>query len=139
MTHQSTVPSELHSQAISESWKLSAFTLSRFNKLLLIKMISALVVSGCAFFGYITGGSLLVTGLLMPFASDHTGLWVQGGRLVSSTLLAAPAHQVMSWQVAVAVAIVGGSAFLVLTTMLIRLALRYSKSWQKRLYPLGVV
>ena len=85
-------------------------------------------------FGYLTGGSLVLSALLKPIFPANTGLWViKFGRTVSTGALssppAAPAHEILGlWYILLALTV--GSLTLLLTTWAIRKSLHVSSRMQ---------
>lgn len=100
------------------------------------KGVFGVVVISMAVFGYAIGGGLVLSGLTKTIFPAHTGLWMNGGHIVSSGTLfpapALPAHEVLGWWY-IPLALSVGSILLLLTNFLIRRSLRLSQSWQSKL------
>ena len=122
------------------SRSLSPLVLMRATLRLATKGVFGVLVFLLGTFGYLTGGSLVLSGLLKPIFPANTGLWViKYGRTVhfasSGVLLpppAPPAHEVLGmWYILLTLTL--GSLTLLLTTWAIRRSLRLSQRWQSKL------
>ena len=120
----------------SASRSFSPTVLLRAALRLATKGISGIFISFCAVFGYAFGIGFLLVGIIKPLAPAHTGLWLQNGVVVSSGALVVipppPAHEVLGWWL-IPVALVLGTLVSLVTTFMIRLSLRLSRSWGTRL------
>jgi hypothetical protein len=118
------------------SRSLSPVTLLRGSLRLAAKGASGIVVFFAGMFGYLIGGGMVLSGLLKPIFPQHTGMWFENGRLVSSgTQLYVPqppAHEVLGdWYILIMITL--GSLMILATMFLIRTTLRLSKAAQMRL------
>jgi len=92
--------------------------------------------------GYAMGGGFVLSGMIKPIFPAHTGVWIQDGHLVASGtqfpgVIDPRAHEVLGmWYIPLL--LTAGSLTLLLTTFLIRAALRTSQKWQMRLQQKGV-
>ena len=115
---------------------LSPVVLLRAALRLATKGVFGIFVFFCAVFGYAFGVGFLLVGLIKPLAPAHTGLWLQDGVLVSSGALVVipppPAHEVLGWWL-VPIALILGALLCLVTTLIVRLSLKLSDSWQIRL------
>jgi uncharacterized membrane protein len=118
------------------SRSLSPVTLLRATLRLATKSVTGILVFFFAFFGYITGGAMVIGGVLKPFLPDRVGLfttsatkdaWKQTG-IVSNDVH----HEIFGWW-GVPIALIGGVIVLILTTLAIRLFLRLSRRVQRSL------
>ena len=98
-------------------------------------LVGSVVFMG-GFIGYITGISLLLTGLLKPFMPGKVGLWMQrsttvwrdnGGGLSFGVQASHPRYEVLGWWT-IPVGILGGALVLSATTLAIRAFLRSLRS-----------
>ncbi len=87
----------------------------------------------CGMFGYVLGGGLILTAFMKVFLPEHTGIWIDGSRIVSSgTLFPAPgppAREVLGYWY-IPIALTAGALLLIATTWAIRLCLRTSRFCQ---------
>jgi hypothetical protein len=88
--------------------------------------------------GYAMGGGMALSGMIKPLFPAHTGMWMRDGHLVAFGTqfphIGPPAHEVLGmWYVPIM--LTAGSFTLLLTSFLIRTALRVSQRWQSRLQP----
>jgi hypothetical protein len=122
------------------SRSLSPLVLLRGTLRLATKGAFGILVFFLGVFGYLFGGSLVLSGLMKPIFPANTGLWVikygRSVRIVSSGVLfpppAPPAHEVLGlWYILLTLAV--GSLTLLFTTWAIRRSLRFSQHWQSRL------
>ena len=120
------------------SHSISPLRLMRGALRLATKGVFGIAVFFVGLFGYILGGGLALSGMIKPILPANTGVWVRDGRLISSGTLfpppAAPAHEILGmWYIVIALTL--GSLTLLLTSFLIRAALRLSQRWQSKLLP----
>jgi uncharacterized membrane protein len=112
-----------------------------FSPLLLLQAALRLATKGafgiliffCGIFGYAFGIGMALTGFIKAFSPVNTGTWVQDGRIVSSGALIKipppPAHEIFGfWYVPIALTV--GVLLILVTTFVIRRALRVSQRWQ---------
>lgn len=91
--------------------------------------------------GYAMGGGMAISGMIKPIFPAHTGMWVRDGRLVAFGTqfphLGPPAHEVLGlWYIPIM--LTAGSLTLLLTSFIIRRALRLSQTWQAKLQVHGM-
>lgn len=114
----------------------SPLVLLRAALRLTTKGVFGIVAISAAVFGYAIGGGLVLSGLSKTIFPANTGLWMNGGRLVSSGTLfpapAPPAQEVLGWWY-IPLALSVGSLLLLVTNFLIRRSLRFSQRWQSKL------
>ena len=75
--------------------------------------------------GYCLGFGLLITALLKPFSPDRVGLWIYGGNFELGMRTTAAAGEILGWWI-IPLGLLLGALFLVLTTRLLRWALRFA-------------
>ncbi|MGD0648973.1 MAG: DUF1700 domain-containing protein [Acidobacteriaceae bacterium] len=118
------------------SRSVSPVTLLRATLRLATKSVTGIIVFFFAFFGYITGGAMVIGGVLKPFLPNRIGLfttsatkeaWKQTGIITNDV------HGEMFGWWGVPIALVGGVIILILTTYAIRLFLRLSQRVQRSL------
>ncbi len=118
------------------SRSLSPLTLLRATLRLATKGVTGIIVFFGAFIGYITGGALVIGGILKPFAPNQIGLfttnatrdvWKQTGLVTNDAR-----HEIFGWW-GIPIALVSGVIVLILTTLAIRLFLRLSQKVQRSL------
>ena len=118
------------------SHSISPLLLLRASLRLATKGISGMVVFFAAMFGYLIGGGLVLSAFAKCILPAHTGVWVNDGRIVSSGTLfpipQSPAHEIAGWWY-VPAALAAGSLLILLTSFVIRTALRLSKLVQARM------
>lgn len=120
------------------SRSISPLLLLRATLRLATKGLSGIVVFFAAIFGYAIGGGFVLSAVAKCIFPGHTGVWVNGGELVmSGTTLTSyipqpPAHEILGWWY-VPLTLALGSFLLLLTTFIIRSALRASKYVQAKL------
>ncbi len=91
--------------------------------------------------GYAMGGGMALSGMIKPIFPAHTGMWVRDGRLVAFGTqfprLGPPAQEVLGlWYIPIM--LTAGSLTLLLTSFIIRRALRLSQTWQAKLQVHGM-
>jgi uncharacterized membrane protein len=115
---------------------VSPVTLLRATLRLATKSVTGIIVFFFAFFGYITGGAMVIGGVLKPFLPDRIGLfttsatrdaWKQTG-IISNDVR----NETFGWW-GIPIALIGGVIVLILTTLAIRLFLRLSQKVQRSL------
>ncbi len=111
------------------SRSLSPVKLLRATLRLATKGVTGILVCLFGFIGYITGVSLVLTGILKPFFPSHVGIFSNSG-----TGWGDPRHDSLGQVVILTVlAFVSGALVLVLTTFCIRAFLRLSQRVQRSL------
>lgn len=112
------------------SHSISPLLLLRAALRLAARGISGIVVFFAAIFGYLIGGGFVLSAFAKCIFPAHTGVWLRDGRLISSGTLfdipQYPAHEVAGW-LYVPVALVIGSLLILLTSFVVRAALRISR------------
>ena len=115
---------------------ISPLLLLRASLRLATKGISGIVVFFAAIFGYLIGGGFVLSAFAKCIFPAHTGVWINNGQLLfSGTQLEVPqppAHEVAGWWY-VPVALVLGSLLILLTSFVIRTALRISRLVREKL------
>lgn len=118
------------------SRSISPLLLLRASLRLATKGISGIVVFFAAIFGYLIGGGFVLSAFAKCIFPAHTGVWISNGRLVSSGTLfpipEPPAHDIAGWWY-VPAALVLGSVLILVTSFVIRKALRISRLLQAKL------
>lgn len=124
------------------SHSISPLLLLRASLRLATKGIAGGLVFFAAIFGYLIGGGFVLSAFAKCVLPAHTGVWVNDGKIVSSGTLfpipQAPAHDVAGWWY-VPAALALGSLLILITSFVIRTALRVSKLVQAKLDPTGKV
>jgi uncharacterized membrane protein len=118
------------------SRSLSPVVLLRGTLRLATKGFFGVLVFLVGLFGYLMGGGLVFTALLKPIFPANTGMWFKDGHLVAwgsqFPHIGPPAHEVLGmWYIPLMLTM--GSLTLMLTTFLVRTALRVSQRWQAKL------
>jgi hypothetical protein len=118
------------------SRSISPLKLMRGALRLATKGVFGVFVFFVGLFGYAMGGGMALSGMIKPIFPAHTGMWIRDGRLVAFGTqfphLGPPAHEVLGlWYVPIM--LTAGSLTLLLTSFLIRTALRTSQKWQSKL------
>jgi hypothetical protein len=137
-------PSELAAQyrdgllIRTASRSISPVKLMRGALRLATKGFFGVFVSFVGMIGYAIGGGLTLSGMLKPIFPSFTGMWMRDGRLIAfGTQFPGfsprpPAHEVLGmWYIPLM--LTAGSLTILLTTYLIRSALRISQKWQLKL------
>jgi len=118
------------------SHSISPILLFRAALRLATKGVSGIIVFFAAIFGYLIGGGFVLSGFAKCIFPAHTGVWLSDGKLVSSGTLfdipQPPAHDIAGWWY-LPVALVLGSVLILLTSFVIRKALRISSLLQAKL------
>ncbi|MBW4037539.1 MAG: hypothetical protein HIU91_01460 [Acidobacteria bacterium] len=121
------------------SRSLSPVLLLRATLRLATKGFVGVVVFFCGFTGYITGTSLILTGVLKPFMPTSVGLWTskttavwQSNGPTFGIQTNHPPHEILGWW-AIPIGLIGGALILFVTTFAIRTFLRLSQKWQIKL------
>jgi len=118
------------------SHSISPLLLLRASLRLASKGVSGMVVFFAAMFGYLIGGGLVLSAFAKCVLPAHTGVWVSNGKIVSSGTLFPipqfPAHEIAGWWY-VPAALAAGSLLILLTSFVIRTALRISHLVQARI------
>jgi Protein of unknown function (DUF1700) len=120
----------------SASRSISPVKLMRGALRLATKGVFGVIVFFVGLFGYAIGGGMAISGMLKPIFPAHTGMWVRDGRLIAFGTqfpwIGPPAHEVLGlWYIPIM--LTAGSLTLLLTSFLIRNALRTSQKWQSKL------
>lgn len=125
----------------SASRSFSPIKLLRATLRVATKGVSGIVVFFCGFIGYVTGGTLVIGGLLKPYAPDYIGLfttnvtksvWENLGLVTGGIRLDSTRHEIFGvW--GIPIALVSGVIILLLTTQAIRGFLRLSQKVQRSL------
>jgi uncharacterized membrane protein len=111
------------------SRSLSPVVLLRATLRVATKGITGVLVCLLGFIGYVTGISLLLTGILKPFFPSHVGIFTNSGDAWGD-----PRHDTFGQVVTlVTLALVAGAIVLALTTLAIRAFLRLSQKVQRSL------
>ena len=114
---------------------LSPLLLLRASLRLATKGVFGFVVFMLGLTGYVSGAALVLAAFIKPLAPEHAGVFVQDGKLISlGVLIWAPpnSHEVLGiWLIPIG--LTAGSLILLLTSFLIRNALRASRGLQSRL------
>ncbi|MGA7155758.1 MAG: hypothetical protein WBY53_02860 [Acidobacteriaceae bacterium] len=124
------------------SKSMSPVTLLRATLRVATKGISGIIVFLLGFVGYITGGTLVLGGILKPFAPNYIGLFTtnassgvisgQVGLVTGGSQTNVGSHEIFGiWSIPIA--IVGGIVTFLLTTLAIRAFLRLSQKVQRSL------
>jgi uncharacterized membrane protein len=120
------------------SQSISPILLLRAALRLATKGLSGIIVFFAAIFGYLIGGGFVLSAFAKCIFPAHTGVWLSDGKLVSSGTLfdipQPPAHEIAGWWY-VPVALVLGSVLILLTSFVIRHALRISHLVQAKIGP----
>jgi uncharacterized membrane protein len=106
------------------SRSVSPIKLLRATLRLAAESLVGMLVCLFGFIGYVTGISLLLTGILKPFMPSHVGLFT------NSTAWGSPRHEVLGWW-SIPIVLIGGAVVLILTTLAIRLFLRFSQQLRR--------
>lgn len=118
------------------SRSISPLLLVRASLRLATRGISGIVVFFAAIFGYLIGGGFVLSAFAKCIFPAHTGVWFSDGKLISSGTLfeipPSPAYEVAGWWY-VPVALVLGSLLILLTSFVIRTALRVSRLVREKL------
>jgi uncharacterized membrane protein len=111
------------------SRSLSPIILLRATLRVATKGITGVLVCLLGFIGYVTGISLLLTGILKPFFPSHVGIFND-----SPNTFGDPRHDTLGQVVIlITLALVSGAIVLILTTVAIRAFLRLSQKVQRSL------
>lgn len=118
------------------SRSVSPIKLMRGALRLATKGVFGIFVFFVGMFGYTIGAGLALSGMLKPILPAHTGMWMRDGRVIAFgtqfPMVSPPAHEVLGmWYIPLM--LTAGSLTLLLTTFLIRNALRISQTWQMKL------
>ena len=118
------------------SRSISPWKLMRGALRLATKGVFGVIVFFVGLFGYAMGGGMALSGMIKPILPANTGLWVRDGHVISSgTIFPAPpppAYEVLGmWYIIIALTL--GSLTMLLTSIVIRKALRMSQKWQSKL------
>lgn len=112
------------------SRSISPLLLVRASLRLATRGISGIVVFFAAIFGYLIGGGFVLSAFAKCIFPAHTGVWFSDGKLISSGTLfdipQYPAHEVAGWWYVPAFLVLG-SLLILLTSFVIRTALRISR------------
>jgi uncharacterized membrane protein len=118
------------------SRSISPLLLLRASLRLATKGLSGIVVFFAAIIGYAMGGGFVLSAFAKCFFPAHTGVWIRDGELISSgtqfEVPSPPAHDIAGWWY-VPAALVIGSLLILLTSFVIRKALRVSHMLQAKL------
>lgn len=122
------------------SRSISPVKLMRGALRLATKGVFGVFVFFVGMFGYTMGGGMALSGMIKPIFPAHTGMWMRDGRMVAfGTQFPAvhpPAQEVLGmWYIPLM--LTAGSLTVLLTTFLIRIALRISQRWQLSLQRSG--
>jgi len=118
------------------SRSISPIKLMRGALRLATKGVFGIFVFFVGMVGYAIGGGLALSGMLKPILPANTGLWMRDGRVIESGTIfphpPPPAYEVLGlWYIIIAITL--GSLTMLLTSFLIRTALRISQKWQSKL------
>lgn len=118
------------------SRSISPWMLMRGALRLATKGVAGVFVFFVGMFGYAMGAGMALSGMIKPIFPAHTGMWVRDGRMIAFGTqfprVGPPAHEILGmWYIPIM--LTAGSLTLLLTTFLIRRALRLSHSWQAKL------
>jgi hypothetical protein len=118
------------------SGSISPLLLLRASLRLATKGVSGIFVLFAAIFGYLIGGGFVLSAFAKCFFPAHTGVWIRDGELICSgtqfDVPSPPAHDIAGWWY-VPAALVIGSLLILLTSFVIRKALRVSHLLQAKL------
>ncbi|MGA2352225.1 MAG: hypothetical protein ABSF70_17450 [Terracidiphilus sp.] len=118
------------------SRSFSPLVLLRATLRLATQGVFGILVLFLGFFGYVTGGSLVLTGFAKCLFPAHTGTWVSGGDIVASGtqlyIPQPPAHEIFGMSY-IPIALTLGSVTLLITTFAIRKSLNLSQRLRAKL------
>ena len=120
------------------SRSISPVRLMRGALRLATKGVFGVIVFFVGLFGYAMGGGMALSGMIKPVFPAQTGMWMRDGHLVAFGTqfphIGPPAVEVLGmWYVPIM--LTAGSFTLLVTSFLIRTALRVSQRWQSKLQP----
>lgn len=117
------------------SHSISPVLLFRAALRLATKGVSGIIVFFAAIFGYLIGGGFVLSAFAKCIFPAHTGVWIRDGKLISSGTMfdipQAPAYDIAGWWY-LPIALVLGSILILLTSFVIRRALRLSRLLQSK-------